>query len=114
MRTYPLFIVSSLAGMLAFAACGEQPNAEPTELQIARPFSEFYAKVETRPLSEIEFLAFKKHSCHQNGTPGYYCSFTYSMKAPIEHFSVLPSEGTLSGMFYSDKDGRLRFEMVIG
>ena len=106
MRTYPLFIVSGLAGMLAFAACGEQPNAEPTELQMARPFSEFYAKV--------EFLAFKKHSCNQTGTPGYYCSFTYSMKAPIEHFSVLPSEGTLSGMFYSDKDGRLRFEMVIG
>jgi hypothetical protein len=36
------------------------------------------------------------------------------MKAPIERFSVLPSDGTLSGMFYSDKDGQLRFEMVIG
>ena len=114
MRTYLFFVVSVLSGMLAFAASGEQPNAEPSELQMTRPFGEFFAKVEAKPLSEIQFLAFKKHSCHDTGTPGYYCSFTYSLKAPTERFSVLPTEGTLSGMFFSDKEGRLRFEMVIG
>jgi hypothetical protein len=67
--------------MLAFAAFAE-PNAEPSELQMERPFGEFFAKVEAKPLSEIQIIAFKKHSCHETGTPGYYCSFTYSTKAP--------------------------------
>ena len=114
MRTYFFFVVSVLSGMLAFAASGEQPRAEPSELQMERPFSEFFAKVETRPLSEIQIIGFKKHSCRETGTPGYYCSFTYSMKPPTERFSVLPPEGTLSGMFFSDTEGQLRFEMVIG
>jgi hypothetical protein len=113
-RTYPFFIVSALSGMLALAAFGGQPNAEPSELQMERPFGEFLAKVEAKPLSEIQIIAFKKHSCRETGTPGYYCSFTYSTKVPPARFSVLPAEGTLSGMFFSDQDGRLRFEMVIG
>lgn len=114
MRTYLFFVVSVLSGMLAFAASSAQPNAEPSELQMERPFGEFLAKVEAKPLSEIQIIAFKKHSCHETGTPGYYCSFTYSTKAPPERFSVLPAEGTLSGVFFSDSEGRLRFEMVIG
>jgi hypothetical protein len=36
------------------------------------------------------------------------------MKPPTERFSVLPPDGTLSGMFFSDTEGQLRFEMVIG
>jgi hypothetical protein len=113
-RTFSFFVVSALVGMLALAASGEQPNTEPSESQMERPFGEFFSKVEAKPYSEIQFIVFKKRSCRQTGTPGYYCSFTYSTKAPAASFSVLPAEGTLSGMFFSDGEGRLRFEMVIG
>jgi len=113
-RAYSFIVVSALAGMLVFAASGEQPSTEPSESQMERPFGEFFSKVEAKQLSEIQFITFKKRSCRQTGTPGYYCSFTYSTKAPVESFSVLPAEGTVSGMFFSDREGRLRFEMVIG
>jgi hypothetical protein len=83
-------------------------------LQMERPFSEFFAKVEAKPLSEIQIIGFKKHSCRETGTPGYYCSFSYSMKPTAARFSVLPADGTLSGMFFSDGEGQFRFEMVIG
>jgi hypothetical protein len=117
-RTYSfpvaLLVASGLAGMLAFATAGEQPNAEPSELQMQRPFGEFFAKVEAKPVSEVQFIAFKKGACQRSGSPGYYCSFTYATNAPAELFSVLPAQGTISGMFFSDHDGRLKFEMVIG
>lgn len=114
MRAYSFFVVSALAGTLAFAAYSEQRNAEPSESQMQPSFEEFFSKVEAKPLSEIQFIAFKKRSCQRTGTPGYYCSFTYSTNAPAERFSVLPAQGTVSGMFFSDQEGRFRFEMVIG
>jgi hypothetical protein len=113
-RIFSLLVISGLAAVLAFAASGGQPNAEPSELQMQPSFGEFFSKLEARPISEIQFVAFKKRSCRSATTTGYYCSFTYSTKPPFKRFSVLPTQGTLSGMFISDKDGQLRFEMVVG
>ena len=52
MRAYSFIVVSALAGMLVFAASGEQPSTEPSESQMERPFGEFFSKVEAKQLSE--------------------------------------------------------------
>jgi hypothetical protein len=109
------FGASALAAGLAFAASGEPSKPEPSEAQMESSFSQFLSKLETRPASEIQFSAFKKHSCRMSpAAPGYTCKFTYSAKSPAAGFSVLPARATLSGTFFSDDDGQLRFEMVIG
>jgi hypothetical protein len=33
---------------------------------------------------------------------------------PAKGLSILPAHGTISGMFFTDDDGQLRFEMVTG
>jgi hypothetical protein len=114
-RVYSFFVVSALAATLAFAASGEPLKPEPSESQMASSFSQFFSKLETKAVSEIQFDAFKKHSCKPFAAkPGHYCSFTYSTELPVEQLSIFPTQATISGTFFADDDGQLRFEMVIG
>ena len=112
MRAYSFFIVAASAAALTFAASGGQPRPEPSESQMESSFTQFFSKLETRP---IRLAAFKKRSCKPStATPGHYCSFTYSTELPAERLSILPTLGTISGTFFADDDGQIRFEMVIG
>jgi hypothetical protein len=114
-RAYSFFVVSALAAALTFAASGERLKPEPSESQMESSFSQFLSKLEARPVSEIQFAEFKKHSCKPStAAPGRYCSFTYSTELPAERLSILPAHATISGTFFADDDGQLRFEMVIG
>jgi hypothetical protein len=114
-RVYSFFVVSALAATLTFAASRERFNPEPLESQMESSFGQFFSKLESRPIAEIQFAAFKKHSCKPStAPPRHYCSFTYSTELPAKQFSILPTHGTISGMFSADDDGQLRFEMVIG
>ena len=114
-RAYSLFVVSALAAILALAASGGPPNKpEPSESQMESSFGQFLSKLEKKPISEIQFAAFRKRSCRPIATTGHYCSFTYSAKLPAGRFSILREHGTISGSFVADDDGQLRFETVIG
>jgi hypothetical protein len=115
-RAYSFFVVSALAAALAFGASSKRLEPEPSESQMESSFNQFLSKLATGAYSEIQFTAFKKHSCKPStATTGhYYCSFTYSTDMPADGSSILPSHGTISGMFFADDDGQLRFEMVIG
>jgi hypothetical protein len=116
-RAYSFLVASALvAASLTFAVSGERPKPEPSESQMESSFGEFFSKLETVPVSEIQFAEFKKHSCKPIPTrTGYYhCSFTYSTELPAEQRSILPIHATISGAFFADDEGHLRFEMVIG
>jgi hypothetical protein len=111
-RVYSFFVVAASAAALTFAASGGQPKPEPSESEMESAFSQFFSKLETR---SIRLAAFKKHSCKlSTATSVHYCSFTYSTDLPAEQLSILPTLGTISGTFFADDDGRIRFEMVIG
>ncbi len=112
MRVYSFFVVAASAAALTFAASGGQPKPEPSESQMESAFSQFFSKLETR---SIRLAAFKKHSCKPStATSEHYCSFTYSTDLPAEQLSILPTLGTISGTFFADDDGQIKFEMVIG
>jgi hypothetical protein len=115
-RAYSFFAVSAVAAVLTFAVSGERPKPEPSESQMESSFGEFLSRLETKPISEIQFAEFRKHSCKAFAArSGYYqCSFTYSTELPAEQLSILPTRATISGTFFADDEGRLRFEMVIG
>jgi hypothetical protein len=116
-RAYSFLVASALvAASLTFAVSGERPKPEPSESQMESSFGEFFSKLETRPVSEIQFAEFKKLSCKPIPTrTGYYhCRFTYSTELPAEQLSILPISATISGAFFADDEGHLRFEMVIG
>ena len=84
-RIYSFFFASALAVTVTFVAFGEQLNA------------------------------FEKHSCKWSTTlSGHICSFTYSTTLPFDQLSVLPPHGTISGNFFFDEEGHLKFETVIG
>ena len=114
MRAYSFFVVSALAAALTFGASSKRLEPEPSESQMESSFNQFFSKLATGAYSEIQFAAFKKHSCKPSTVTRHYCSFTYSTEMPVEGLSILPSHGTISGMFFADDDGQLRFEMVIG
>jgi len=114
-RVYSFFFASALAATLTFAASGERLKPEPSESQMESSFSQFFSKLEARPVSEIQFTSFKKQTCRPSiAAPGHICSFTYSTELPAEHLTILPAHGTFSGTFLLDDDGKLRFETVIG
>lgn len=115
MRIYSFFLASALAVGIAFLASGEQSKPEPSGSEMKSSFSRFLSTLETKPISEAQFTAFEKHSCRWSNTlSGHICSFTYSTKLPADQLSVLPAHGTLSGTFFLDAEGRLKFETVIG
>jgi hypothetical protein len=114
-RAYSFFVVSALAAALTFGASSKRLEPEPSESQMESSFNQFFSKLATGAYSEIQFAAFKKHSCKPStATSGHYCSFTYSTEMPAKGLSILPAHGTISGMFFTDDDGQLRFEMVTG
>jgi hypothetical protein len=114
-RVYSFFFASALAATLTFVASGERTKPEPSEPQMELSFRQFFSKLETRPISEMQFTAFKKHSCKPSLTVfGHVCSFSYSTQLSDEQLSILPAHSTFSGTFILDDDGHLRFETVIG
>ncbi len=113
MRVHAFFVVSALAAALPFAVRNEPVKPEPSELQMEASFSQFLSDLDAN--SEIQLAAFKKHSCKQSSvSSGHFCSFTYSMEKPVAPASVLPAHATLSGRFFANDDGEIRFEMLIG
>ena len=78
-------------------------------------FGRYFSKLATGANTEIQFVSFKKHDCKPSNTASrHYCSFTYTTEVPAERLSILPARGTISGTFFADDDGQLKFEMVIG
>ena len=115
MKVYSLFLASALAATIAVFAPGEQQKPEPSESQMKLSFGQFFSELESRPVSEIQFITFKKHSCKPTiATPGHICSFTYSIRMPDEKLSILQAKSTFSGTFFLDSDSHLKFETVIG
>jgi hypothetical protein len=114
-RTYSFFVVPALAVALAYGASSKPSEPEPSESQMATSFGRYFSKLVTGANSEIQFVAFKKHDCKPSATTSqHYCSFTYATAVPAERLSILPARATISGMFFADDDGQLKFEMVIG
>ena len=114
MRLHSLVVISALVAGLAYAASGQQAIPEPSESEMKSSFGQFVSQLEAKPAAQIQFVAFEKRSCKPASIQRYHCSFTYSTDLPAESFSILLPRGSLSGMFFPDADGHLRFEMVIG
>ena len=115
MRVYLFFLASALAAALAIFAPSEQQKSEPSESQMKLSFGQFFSELESRPVSEIQFITFKKHSCKPTiAVPGHICNFTYIIGWPDEKLSILRAKSTFSGTFFLDGDGHLKFETVIG
>ena len=115
MRIYSFFLASALAATVTFVASGERGRPEPSGSEMKSTFSQFFSKLETKSIPESRFTAFEKHACKWSNTlSGHICSFTYSTDLHVERLSVLPAHGTLSGTFFLDDEGRLKFETVIG
>ena len=115
MRLYICSLVSSaLVAGLAYAASAQQAIPEPSESEMKSSFGQFVSQLESKPAAQIQFVAFEKRSCKPASIQRYHCSFAYSTNLPPETLSILLPRGSLSGMFFPDADGHLRFEMVIG
>ena len=114
MRLYSFVVISALVAGLAYAASGQQAIPEPSESEMKSSFGQFVSQLEAKPAAQIQFVAFEKRSCKPASIQRYHCSFTYSTDLPEESLSILLPRGSLSGMFFPDADGHLRFEMVIG
>jgi len=114
-RIHSFFFASALAFTVTFGAFAERSKPEPSGAEMESSFSQFFSKLETNSISEAQFITFEKHSCKWSITvSGHICSFTYSTELPADQLSVLPAHGTLSGTFFLDDEGSLRFETVIG
>jgi hypothetical protein len=115
MRLYSLVVISALiAGFAYTASSGHQAVPEPSESEMKSSFGQFVSQLEAKPASEVQFVAFEKRTCRPATPARYHCSFTYSMNLPPDGLSILLPRGSVSGMFFPDADGHLRFEMVIG
>ena len=115
MRVYSFFLASALAASLAVSAPSEQQKPEPSESQMKLSFAQFISEQESRSVSEIPFITFKKNSCKpRSAVPGHICNFTYVIGLPNEKLSILQAKSTFSGTFFLDGGGHLKFETVIG
>jgi len=115
MRLYICSLVSSaLVAGLAYAASAQQAIPEPSESEMKSSFGQFVSQLESKPAAQIQFVAFEKRTCKPASIQRYHCSFTYSTNVPADSLSIILPRGSLSGMFFADDDGHLKFEMVIG
>lgn len=115
MRVYSFFLASALAATIALVMSGEPGRPEPSESEMKVSFSQFFSKLETKPISVSEITAFQKHSCKWSPVlSGHICSFTYSTELDADQLSVIHAHGTFSGTFFLDHEGHLKFETVIG
>ena len=113
MRVYSFFVVAALAATLTFAGSSEGREPEPSEPQMKASFGKFFSQLEAR--LGVQFTAFKKAACQPiTRAAGYVCSFSYSTRLFPEQLSILLPQGTLSGTFFLDEAGQLKFETVIG
>jgi hypothetical protein len=113
-RIASFVVVLALTGVLTFTASGKQRVPEPSESQMASSFGRFLSRLEKRPVSDIEFTAFRKTGCKPIDAAGHNCIFSYSARLPAGQFSILRERGTISGSFIADEKGGLRFETVVG
>jgi hypothetical protein len=115
LRAHWFFAVSALAAMAISTGSAEQSYPEPSDSQMSASFRTFFSNLEETPVSEIQLATFSKQHCKPStAVPGHYCSFVYSIAKPAKRFSILQSQGVLSGMFVLDENGQLKFEMAVG
>ena len=113
MRALSFFIVSAIAASLVFAASNDQVG--PSESQMESSFNRYLATEATNANSTIKFATFKKYSCKPSfDGPSQICRFMYFIEAPKERISAQPLTGTITGRFFVDDGGVLRFEMMTG
>ena len=115
MRIYSFFFAPALAATVTFFAFSERGEPEPSWAEMKSSFSQFLSKMEAKSISEAQLNAFEKHSCKwSTALSGHICRFTYSTTLPFDQLSVLPPHGTISGTFFLDEEGHMKFETVIG
>ena len=115
MRTYLVFFASALAVTVTLVASDERCKSEPSGAEMKSSFSQFLSRMEAKTISEAQLDVFEKHSCKWSTTlSGNICGFTYSTTLPFDQLSILPPTGTVSGNFFLDEKGQLKFETVIG
>lgn len=113
MRASSFFIVSVVAAALVFAVTDEQVG--PSESQMESSFNRYLAIEATNANSKIKFAAFKKYSCKPSlAGAGQICKFMYSLEMPKGPSSPQPLSGSITGRFFVDDDGLLRFETMTG
>ena len=113
MRALSFFTVSAIAAGLVFAVSDEQVG--PSESQMESSFNRYLAMEVTNANSIIKFATFKKYSCKFSfAGPGKICSFMYSIEAPKGLMSSQPLSGSITGKFFVDDNGLLRFETITG
>lgn len=121
MRAPLFFAVAALAATCSLAFSKEE-KIGPSDSQMESAFTRYLYGDSATKNSKIEFVSFKKDSCKPIlVAPGLNCAFTYVAKAPLDlrntalaHLSRLPAGGRLAGRFFTDENGQLRFEMIIG
>lgn len=113
MRAFSFFIVSAIAAAFVFAVSDEKVG--PSESQMESSFNRYLAIEATNANSKIKFAKFKKYSCKPSlAEPGQICSFMYFIEKPKWGASAQPLSGSITGRFFVDGDGLLRFETMTG
>jgi hypothetical protein len=118
----PLFFAVAALAATCSLAFSKDKQIEPSDSQMESAFIRYLYGDSAARISKIEFVSFKKESCKPIlVAPGHNCAFTYVTKAPLDlretalaHLSRLPAEGRLAGRFFTNENGQLRFEMIIG